>query len=468
MKSLLKFAEKYFKEQPEIKPIKGAGSNRKYYRLCLASGETFVGVVGQDVNENEAFFYLANHLRAAEVNVPVVLAVSDDRLRYIQNDLGELSLFDMVSKANPALEQVMYKVVEDLARIQVEGGKNIDTAKLYGVERMDEQSVMWDLNYFKYSFLKCVGINFDERELELCFENMAKYLCSLDGHHLLYRDFQSRNIMVKDDVPYYIDFQGARLGPLGYDIVSFLYQAKANFSPEFRQRYMEHYFRALKKYGVDIREVANSISTFILFRTLQVLGAYGFRGFFEKKAHFLESIAPALRNLSEVVTHDFSFECHYLIKICKELAKIAGRFEFETSSDKLTVTITSFSFLKGMPDDYSGNGGGFVFDCRSIYNPGREVALRAYTGMDAQVVEHLDANDEMQVFLERSLGMVDSAIDKYISRSFNHLMVNFGCTGGQHRSVYSAERCAKYVKSRFKDVRVVLIHREQNIKKIFE
>lgn len=467
MNNLIKFAESFFGSRPEIKPIKGAGSNRKYFRL-LVNECSYIGVIGQDVLENEAFFYLANHLKVCGLRVPEVLAISPDKLMYIQNDLGEICLFDMLMDANSEAEKVMSQLVEDLAKFQIDGAKEVDTHKFYGIERMDRRSIMWDLNYFKYNFLKCVGVNIDEEALECCFENMAAYLCSLDGDYLLYRDFQSRNIMVKDGQPYYIDFQGARLGPLGYDIVSFLYQAKANFSPEVRQKYLDLYLQAVGKYGLDTKQVSGSISTFILFRTLQVLGAYGFRGFFEKKAHFLQSIAPALRNLGEVATHDFSFDCSYLIKLCKELAKMAAKFEFETPSDKLTVTITSFSFFKGIPNDYSGNGGGFVFDCRSIYNPGREVALRSLTGMDLPVIEHLDANDEMQTFIARMEDMVDSAVEKYISRSFNHLMVNFGCTGGQHRSVYSAERCAKHIKAKYKDVRVVLIHREQNVRKIFE
>lgn len=468
MKNLLNFAEQFLGQKAEIKPLAGAGSNRKYFRVFCGES-TYVGVIGENVDENEAFIYLAEHLGRIGKRVPKVLAVSDDRLMYLQTDLGDISLFDLLVKNDPTTEKVILQVVEDLAKIEVEGVKDVDPCRFFGIQRMDKRSVLWDLNYFKYSFLKCADISVDESLLEDAFDNMADYLCSLDGSYLLYRDFQSRNMMINNDYPYYIDFQGARLGPLGYDIVSFLYQAKANFSPELKQRYLALYYEALKKYGVNTDKVAESINTFILFRTLQVLGAYGFRGFFEKKAHFLQSIAPALKNLGEIVEHDFPFECEYLKRVCRELASRITKYECDLKESKLTVTVSSFSFLKGgVPTDFSGNGGGFAFDCRAIYNPGREEALKTLTGMDREVSELLDANEDMQDYLVHAFALIDKSVKKFLERDFSHLMVGFGCSGGQHRSVYSAERCAKHLKAKFPQVRVVINHREQNVKKIFE
>jgi Predicted P-loop-containing kinase len=464
MDSLLRVAEKFLGVKPEIKPLVGAGSNRKYYRI-FHENNTYIGVVGESVAENEAFIYLAEHLLGKGKRVPQVLAVSDDRLAYIQTDLGDISLFDLLMDGSASIDELMTKVVEDLVKIEVEGVKGIDPSKFFSIQQMDKRSVLWDLNYFKYSFLKCTGVQFDELLLEDSFENMANYICSLDSNFLLYRDFQSRNMMVNNDNPYYIDFQGARFGPLGYDIVSFLYQAKANFSEEVREKYLKHYFETLQNYGVDTSEVEASITTFVLFRTLQVLGAYGFRGFFEKKVHFLQSIAPALKNLQTVISQEFPFDCSYLVEVCQKLSEQASKYEMELPADRLTVSITSFSYKKGIPDDFSGNGGGFVFDCRAIHNPGREEALRQLTGMDAPVIEHLDANEEMQEFLKDTLNLVDKAVAKYISRGFNHLMVSFGCTGGQHRSVYSAEHCAQFIHEKYPEVRVLLAHREQNIRK---
>lgn len=467
MDSLLRVAEQFLGATPEIKPLVGAGSNRKYYRI-YHENNTYIGVIGESVAENEAFIYLSEHLLGKGKRVPKVLAVSEDRLAYIQTDLGDISLFDLLMDGSSSTDELMQKVVEDLVKIEVEGVKGIDPSRFFSIQQMDKRSILWDLNYFKYSFLKCTSVPFDELLLEDCFENMADYLCSLDNNFLLYRDFQSRNMMVNNDNPYYIDFQGARLGPLGYDIVSFLYQAKANFGDEVRQKYLKHYFETLRSYGVDTVEVESSITTFVLFRTLQVLGAYGFRGFFEKKVHFLQSIAPALKNLKAVVSQEFPFDCSYLVDICNNLSEQACKYEMELPADKLTVSVASFSYKKGIPDDFSGNGGGFVFDCRAIHNPGREEALRQLTGMDSLVIEHLDANSEMQEFLDDSLNLVDKAVAKYVSRSFNHLMVSFGCTGGQHRSVYSAERCAKFIKEKYPEVRVVLTHREQDVRRILE
>lgn len=464
MDNLLRLAENFLGAKPEVKPLVGAGSNRKYYRIFF-NDQTYIGVVGESVEENEAFIYLAEHLLEKGKRVPEVLAVSNDRLAYIQTDLGDVSLFDLLMEGDSSTDELMAKVVKDLVKIEVEGVKGIDPSRFFSIQQMDKRSILWDLNYFKYSFLKCTGVAFDELMLEDSFENMASYLCSLDGNYFLYRDFQSRNMMVNNDNPYYIDFQGARLGPLGYDIVSFLYQAKANFSKEVRHKYLQLYFNELKSYGIDTKKVEESISTFVLFRTLQVLGAYGFRGFFEKKVHFLQSIAPALKNLREVACRPFPFDCGYLVDICVKLSDQASKYEMKLPSDKLTVSITSFSYKKGIPDDFSGNGGGFVFDCRAIHNPGREEAFKQLTGMDAPVAEFLDSNDEMKEFLHDTLGLVDRSVAKYVSRGFNHLMVNFGCTGGQHRSVYSAERCAEFIKNKYPSVRVLLIHREQNVRK---
>jgi hypothetical protein len=204
---------------------------------------------------------------------------------------------------------------------------------------------------------------------------------------------------------------------------------------------------------------------FVLFRTLQVLGAYGFRGYFEKKPHFMQSVPFAIENLRQLLKQDYP-EYPYLCKVLRELTQLT-QFSLEHQQRVLEVRIVSFAYKKGIPTDPSGNGGGFVFDCRAINNPGKYSKYNHFTGLDEPVVKFLEDDGEILRFLEHVYSLVDASVKRYLDRGFTNLMVSFGCTGGQHRSVYAAQHLAEHLHKKY-GVKVDLIHREQNIEQVFD
>lgn len=466
------------REQPtEITPVSNSGSNRQYYRIKSKS-HGFIGVFGEETAENDAFVYLAGHFSEKALPVPKVIAVSEDRKCYLQSDLGDVSLFDYIAGGRKSgdfseKEQAMlHKAIALLPEFQVKGAQELDFSRCYPLPSLDHRTVMWDLNYFKYCFLKPSGIEFNELLLEQDFESLANEILADKSDTFLYRDFQSRNIMIQNGEPYFIDFQGGRRGAIYYDVVSFIWQAKAGFSPELRQKLTQTYLHSLKKLmPVDEQLFAARIRVFALFRTLQVLGAYGFRGLMEKKPHFIESIPFALKNLTEIL-NDFS-QFPYLVEVLKKitapcsLSKRTGAGNpSKQAGEALLVTIYSFSYKKGIPQDTSGNGGGFVFDCRAIDNPGRYEEYKQLTGLDKPVRDFLENDGEILDFLAHVKALTDASISCYIDREFTRLMISFGCTGGQHRSVYCAQHLAEYIAKKF-SVKVRLIHREQGIEQDF-
>lgn len=273
----------------ECEPIGGSGSNRRYWRLLLADGRRLIATLGTNLRENEAFFYLAEKLADAGVRVPRVTAITADRMGYLQTWVGDHALFDDLGRRD-----LIAKSIELLVKAQTAPG--IDYQRCYPVAEMDRRAVMWDLNYFKYCFLKtCPGLEFDESALEDDFEALADIIMSAEPRGFMVRDFQSRNIMIgPDDEPYLIDFQGGRFGPAHYDLASFLWQARARFSAELRSEMVGLYCRLR---GLDEEAFRRQMRYFVVFRLMQVLGAYGFRGRFERKEHFLRSIAPAVESL---------------------------------------------------------------------------------------------------------------------------------------------------------------------------
>ena len=466
MKELISLFEQHTgKENPLIEPLPSSGSNRRYYRLTL-DDVSLIGVYGQSKEENNAFIELAKHFQSRKLNVPKVLKVSKDMHHYIQEDLGDVVLFDAIKAGRNTKvfshgeKELLHKTIAKLADFQVEGAKDLNLDVCYPQPEFNERSIHWDLNYFKYSFLKTTGMEFQEDLLENDFERMAEKLLEEKTSTFLYRDFQSRNVMLVDDEPCFIDFQGGRKGPVYYDVASFLWQAKANFPDELRYELIDTYIVALNKhYPVDKDYFLEQLRHFVLFRTLQVLGAYGFRGYFEKKPHFLESVPFALNNLREILKSDFP-EYPYLCKIMHEMVNLQ-QFA-DTRKDELEVRVVSFAYKRGIPDDPSKNGGGYVFDCRAINNPGKFERYNNVTGLDKPVIEFFKEDGEMDVFLGSIYKLVDSHVKRYIDRSFTHLMVSFGCTGGQHRSVYASQKVAEHISKMF-GVKVSLIHREQNL-----
>lgn len=451
------FAQTTGREAELVMPLTPAGSNRRYYRL-VADEKSLIGVIGTSVEENEAFLAIDKQLRSKGLSVPVVYAVSADRHCYIQEDLGDVSLFQRIQcgEADALLEKTM----RQLPALQFGGADGFDFSICYPSPAMDRRSIRWDLNYFKYCFLKSAGVEFSESILEDEFECLADVLLSEPFDTFMYRDFQSRNVMVKDDEPWFIDFQGGRRGPLYYDVASFLWQARAGFSPAQRERLIDVYLDALQPYRATDKETfMQKLRYFVLFRLMQVLGAYGFRGFVEHKAHFLQSMPLAIESLGQELKEPFA-ELPYLTVLLNKVVE-QPRFAPVVKEDGLTVEITSFSYRRGIPEDISGNGGGFVFDCRAIHNPGRYEQYKPFTGMDEPVIDFLDQTEGMAHFLENVYSLVDQAVERYIARGFDHLMVNFGCTGGQHRSVYAAEHLARHLKENY-PVHILLTHREQN------
>lgn len=453
--------------------LPGAGSNRKYYRI--GTSPEVIGTYGSDVAENMAFVYLCRHFKEKGLPVPELLGVSDDFECYLQSDLGDTSLFDFMKngRENGEWKEDILDVLEHtmslLPDFQWKGAEGIDFDRCYPVSFMDKVNVMWDLNYFKYCFLKPSGIDIDELSLEKDFESLARKILSMNSDNtFMYRDFQSRNVMLYGGKPYFIDFQGGRKGPCHYDVVSFLWQAKASFPEWLRDRLISVYIKSALRYkAIDECKFREELRYFVLFRTLQVLGAYGFRGYVERKPHFLQSIPNAISNLRNLLDTPFK-EFPYLSELLMRLVDLPA-FSIEPKSDILTVRVASFGYKRhGIPQDNSGNGGGYVFDCRGLHNPGRYAEYKSLTGRDCKVIDFLEKDGGILKFLDNAYEMVDGSVDTYIERGFTDLSVNFGCTGGQHRSVYSADHMAFHLVEKYPSIRVELTHFEQGIKEIFE
>lgn len=471
MNRLRELYKEYIGYGPQtIDELPSSGSNRRYFRLT--GEQSIIGVIGTCKPENDSFIYLSNHFGKKGLPVPQVLGVSEDGMAYIQNDFGDTLLFAAIEKGrktasfSPHEKDLLIKTIRLLPDIQFNGAVGLDFSHCYPSAQFDVRSIMWDLNYFKYCFLKATGMEFDEDKLEDDFQTMAHVLMRSQSSTFMYRDFQSRNVMIVDGKPHFIDFQGGRRGPFYYDVASFLWQAKAGFPQSLREELLKHYIDALRKYKpVDEAYFYEQLRHFVLFRIMQVLGAYGFRGYFEKKPHFMQSVPYAINNLRELLQKDFP-EYPYLQKMLWQLVNLK-QFSDEVHKRQLTVRVMSFAYKKGIPDDPSGNGGGFVFDCRAVNNPGKYERYKPFTGLDDKVIKFLEDDGEIITFLEHCYALVDAAVKRYLERGFTNLMVSFGCTGGQHRSVYSAQHMAEHINKVF-NVKVELVHREQNIEQTFE
>lgn len=294
--------------------IKQQGSNRIYTRETDENGRSIIRVQGTNRDENRAFIYMSRHFHTLGLPVPELYWVSDDEMSYTQEDLGDALLFDNL---DPVLVE---RAIRALAHVQVEGAKDFDWSVCFPVPAMDERAIRWDLNYFKYCFLKGTKIEFSEPKLEDEFDRLVAVILAQPADTFLYRDFQSRNVMIRDGQPYFIDFQGGRRGPTQYDVASFLWQAKAKFTPAFREQMIEAYLDelAVTGYGLQVTEWKAALPHFVLLRTLQVLGAYGYRGYFERKQHFLESIPLALQNLRDIL-EPLQNEYSYLYALSNDL-----------------------------------------------------------------------------------------------------------------------------------------------------
>ncbi|MBR4963304.1 MAG: phosphotransferase [Muribaculaceae bacterium] len=443
-----------------ITKLSGDGSNRCYYRLS-SEDTSYIGVVGVSKEENVAFTTIANTFKECGINAPRIIAVSEEMMHYIQEDLGDDSLFSILKDSRECGvfsnedSEKLCRVMASLADIQFKVGEKLDFSVCYPVSEMDKTSISWDLNYFKYCFLKNTGIEIDEPRLEREFTLLCNFLLEENDNTFLYRDFQSRNVMWHNSEPYFIDFQGGRRGPIYYDVASFVGQTRAKYREEVCEKMIDAYLISLSKYKcVDKECFTKKLNIFRIFRLLQTLGAYGYRGLFEHKKAFVDPIPSTLSQLLNLL-NKCDINLPY-IKSVIEKAKELPRFKTDDYKG-LTVDVMSFSFHRGIPDDYSGNGGGFVFDCRAIHNPGRYAEYKKLNGMDAPVIEFLERESNIAEFLDSAYYMVDNMVDTYSKRSFTHIQICCGCTGGQHRSVYSAEHIAKHIAEKF-GIRVNVKH----------
>ncbi len=442
-------------------PLPSAGSDRRYSRIHIPGGgsRSVICAEAPDIAENRAFIGLSRAFRKAGVNVPEILEVSPDEKTYYLEDLGDKTLFSLVG--TPEFEDVARKSLVSLARMQTVPAENWSGCVMH--PQFSARQVFFDLNYFKYSILKPSGVVFDEEALEDDFERFSGILAGLPEERLgfMYRDFQSRNVMVRDGEPWFIDYQGGRRGSVLYDAVSFLWQAKAALPREMKERllktYAEEYFRLT---GVKPDELLSDLDILVAFRTLQVLGAYGMRGLIQKRAHFLQSLPSGISNLREVVESGMLSDFPEMERACRSLCEIERFRAPVVIPGKLTVQVMSFSYKKGYPDDFTGNGGGFMFDCRAMHNPGRYAEYKSLTGRDEPVVTFLEERGEVRKFLANAWELTDTAVGRYLERGFTSLQIGFGCTGGQHRSVYCAEQTARHIRECFPEANVVLIHRE--------
>ena len=469
MEILKKLFEQHFHAPAaRVEPLQGelGGSGRKIIRLANESASA-IGILYGIREENTAFLEFSRHFRRHGLPVPEIYGEDLEQSAYLEEDLGDMTLFDFLSanrgddRIAPEVVEAYRKVIAILPRFQVEAGRDLNYKVCYPRGSFDRQSIAWDLNYFKYYFLRLAGIPFNEQALEDDFGHLTKFLLSAPRDYFLYRDYQSRNVMLRDSQPFFLDYQGGRKGALQYDVASLLYDAKADLPPSVREQLLDHYLEALEEFVEAPRgEFMQHYYAYVYVRIMQALGAYGFRGFYERKSHFLQSVPYALKNLRWLLHNvELPIALPTLIEAFKSMVGSEKLQRVASKTDNLTVRILSFSFHRGLPDDESGNGGGFVFDGRSLPNPGREERFKALTGKDAPVIEYLNQQESVHEFLAQVTSLVNASVKNYQDRGFKHLMVSFGCTGGQHRSVYLAEEMAKNLRGR-NGVDVVLHHRE--------
>ena len=472
-KKLVDLFEKWSGETAQrIIALPRSGSDREYYRI-VGIEKKAIAAYNPDKKENEAFVSFSRHFCSKNLPVPEIYAVREDEGVYLLQDLGDTTLYSFLLEQRinndfPDKLVVTYKkVLSWLVKFQIKGGKGLDFTKCYPRDGFDLQSMKWDMHYFKYYFLKLAKIPFNEQLLEDDFETFANFLLEANRDYFLYRDFQSRNVMLIDNEPFFIDYQGGRKGALQYDLASLLYDAKADIPADTRKQLLLHYIEELQKeIEFDADKFISYYWGYVYIRIMQALGAYGFRGFYERKEHFLQSIPFAINNLEYLLNNvELPVKLPALTDAFHRLTKSGKLRKIADTGKQLTVRVNSFSYKRNIPVDESGHGGGFVFDCRAVENPGRYKEFRELTGKDKKVKEFLDADKSMKRFLHDSFSLVDQSVENYLVRGFTHLMISFGCTGGRHRSVYAAEKLMQYLKEKY-NVRVTLRHREQEFLEI--
>jgi aminoglycoside/choline kinase family phosphotransferase len=469
MDVLKQLFEQHFRSPAtSVQPLQDqlGGSGRNIIRLADHQ-RSAIGILYGVREENSAFLEFSRTFRSNGLPVPQIYEEALDQGAYLEEDLGDETLFGFLSQNRngeeiaPEVIEAYRKVVAILPRFQVEMRNKINYKVCYPRSSFDRQSITWDLNYFKYYFLRLAGIPFSEQALENDYSRLTKFLLSADREYFLYRDFQSRNVMLVDGSPYFLDYQGGRKGALQYDVASLLFDAKADLPPTLRQQLLEYYLDTLATFlPIDRDAFLHYYYAYVYVRVMQALGAYGFRGFYESKPVFLQSVPYALKNIRWLL-HNVTLPVA-LPSLMAAFTAMLGSEKLQSialESDRLTVRVSSFSFHRGLPKDETGHGGGFVFDARSLPNPGREEQFKPLTGKEAPIADYLNQQPSVQEFFANVTSLVDASVSNYQSRGFKNLSVAFGCTGGRHRSVYLAEQLAKHLRERGA-VEVFVRHRD--------
>ncbi len=467
------FCNAYFNNNTSVViALAAQGSDRQYYRVTN-NNTTYIAVYSADVKENEAFIKFSLHFVQSKVPVPTILHFNNERTIYLQNDFGTTCLFDVLNQQGFTNEvyALYQQTLKDLANMQIQGVKGFDTTYCVAGKEFNRSGFYADLLYFNYYFVRPTKTPYHKTELLTDFETLSDYLMGANRSFFMHRDFQSRNIMVANNAPHFIDYQGGMLGALQYDVASLLWQAKAQLPYEWRNLLFDYYYEQAKYQSTQVQDkltFTDHYNAFVLLRLLQVLGAYGFRGLFEGRPHFVDSIVPALENLKWFVANKrLPLKLNALYEVLNHITQPEFIAQFKvikaTEVSRLQVTITSFSYKRAIPADASGNGGGFVFDCRGVHNPGRFNEYKKLTGRDKPVQDFLMTKTLMPQFIKNAQNIVDIAVQDYLTRDFENLMINFGCTGGQHRSVFSADTMANYLRERY-NLKVTVTHTEQEIK----
>jgi aminoglycoside/choline kinase family phosphotransferase len=450
----------------EIVELPAAGSYRQYYRIN-GQVKNAIGVYSPDRQENIAFLGFTRHFRSCGLSVPEIYAEDEETNCYLLSDLGDLSLLQKLDdgrkngRPDAVTIELYRETIAELPRFQVEAAAGFNYNLCYPVKEFDARSMRWDLNYFKYYFLRLLKVPFNEHALENDFDRLILFLLKAESSFFMYRDFQARNILVHNGKPWFIDYQGGRRGPLQYDLASLLFQVKADLPFDFREEMLNWYLDCLSKHHkVDRTSFISYYYGFVLIRLLQVMGAYGFRGYFERRAHFLQSIPFAIENIKWWLENvKLEPQLPELMKALRTIAVTDVRTPFASPQEGLTVSVNSFSYKSGPPIDYSGNGGGFVFDCRALPNPGRYEHFKSFTGRDATVIQFLEREPQVDKFISHVFKLVDQSVLEYQKRGFSSLQVSFGCTGGQHRSVFCAEKLSRYLEEKY-SIHVTTYHNE--------
>ena len=466
LQTVVELFENYRGTKPiSVHRLPASASERTYFRL-KSEAYSILGAWNPNIKENEAFFSFTTQFLDKGLPVPQIYSISDNRKAYLLEDLGDLTLFRHLQEVkkteswNEQLTNLYFQAIDYLIQFQM-AGKDFDFSKAYPRFCFDEQSILWDLQYFKYYFLKLAGVLFDEQALEDDFRKFSAFLTRASSHYFMYRDFQSRNIMIQGNNLYFIDYQGGREGPLQYDLASLLFDAKADIPASIRETLLQYYLQQLPHFtSVDKDEFLYYWPGFVFARIFQALGTYGLRGFFQQKNHFLLSIPFALNNLSSLLeNYGFPYQMPELERVLSEITRNETLKSFGKQTQRLQVEIVSFSYRNGIPNDISGNGGGFVFDCRTLPNPGINPQYSKLTGNHSETIHFFEQFPEVNQFIYHCEALVKQSIRSYLDKGYTHLLVCMGCTGGQHRSVYCANALAQKI-SASPDYDVIITHRE--------